>query len=99
MSLVDDLKAAKALIDAPEKWRQDGSFGFGTGCFCVLGAVATAAQEDDACGAARDYLEREVPGMRSVVVYNDDPSTTHADIMALFDRAIANAALSTAESK
>jgi hypothetical protein len=38
------------------------------------------------------YLERELPykvqwGM--IQVYNDSPATTHADILALYDRAIA----------
>lgn len=40
---------------------------------------------EDVCGA----LERQLPdGFCDIETYNDHSATTHADIMALFDRAI-----------
>lgn len=59
----------------------------------------------DTCVDRRQALARKIPffwwlrhGLgqwpeRNLIRYNDDPSTTHADIMTMFDRAIANAAL------
>ncbi|MEL6388391.1 MAG: hypothetical protein AAFR00_13655 [Pseudomonadota bacterium] len=50
-----------------------------------MGAVASD-------GEARKLLVQALPGeLASVVSFNDDPDTTHADILALFDRAIAAA--------
>lgn len=92
MSLADELRAAKALIDTPEKWIK-GEYAR-NGCFCALGAAFEAAGWEgwklgsDIEGA----LDAELPdGFDSVPQFNDHPATTHADIMSLFDRAIAAA--------
>lgn len=98
MTLHDDLVAAKALIDAPEKWGQ-GEYETSPGCYCALGAVAKATGVDPApwnveVGVLYDALKAALPpkaARLSVVDFNDAPETTHADIMALFDRAIAAA--------
>lgn len=87
MSVKDDLIAAKALIDTPEKWRKDA---FGSqGCYCTAGALRVVVGENFESTLAWAVLWRNLPkGSRGVVSFNDDPATTHADIMALFDRAI-----------
>lgn len=94
MSIRNHLIAAKEMVNTPEKWRQDGRFGFHTNRMCAMGACASV-ETDNAnmaslmYSALRDAIPhgwgRDVPG------FNDHPSTTHADIMALFDRAIASA--------
>lgn len=90
------LAAAKALIDTPEKWAQH-SYQTGMGCMCVIGALAKALGHNPlndtppdlgAPERALDKAAREV-GFGNAVHLNDDLRTTHADIMALFDRAIA----------
>lgn len=82
MSLADDLRAAKALIDTPEKWAED----------TLQNAVLQAIDLNPArWTAARVALLAAIPGHPSLVAFNYDPATTHADIMALFDRAIAAA--------
>lgn len=103
MTLKDDLIAAKALIDTPEKWRKDDR-DFYDECCCAaiachrvsrrgrIGIVAGEA-EDAMLQSLYDALDdewRTVHGEPGVYVghYNDAPDTTHADIMALFDRAI-----------
>ena len=95
MSLRDDLIAAKALIDTPEKWRH-GYFLNGD-AMCALRALETVAGSADfytlptyaaLCRALpADWLAQWGP--ESAGVYND--RSAHADIMSLFDRAIASA--------
>lgn len=73
-------------------------------CFCTFGAVmkAVSCDEDDEFGIERTVrlfqceatLEASLPiydGDRyhTVIGFNDDPDTTHDDVMALYDRAIA----------
>ena len=69
-------------------------------CFCAVGAVCKAVGEVDEClprsRRLTDFLREFVPenkraSLRGIVAYNDRKSTTHADILNLFDRAIAAA--------
>jgi len=100
MSLKDDLIAAKALIDTPEKWFK-GIYGNDAGCMCALGACRMQIYGSPFGGQSKDgtmvgdmnpltkALVDVLPAGRwSVSDYNDAKSTTHADIMALFQRAI-----------
>lgn len=93
MTLANDLRAARALIDTPEKW------GKGSGLeppdepkFCALSAAHKANRGNwDAVG---DALQAALPDDWKgwfIFDFNDHPDTTHADMMALFDRAIAAA--------
>lgn len=106
MTVKDDLIAAKALIDTPEKWRQDSETLY-SGCCAVIATNRVAGSMDEAKKRGlwlalynelpKPFKER--PAIRGdmdwsgVMVgdFNDADSTTHADIMALFDRAIAAA--------
>lgn len=88
-SVKENLIAAKALIDTPEKWIK-GELHEVVGarhCYCIYGALAQVVrtEEDDAgvVGALR-----AVAPHRYLSVFNDAATTTHADIMALFQRAI-----------
>jgi hypothetical protein len=92
MSVKQNLIAAKLLIDTPEKWGQ-GEYAQ-DGCFCAIGALAEAMNIDPV--SAKLSMTREFKTLRDSVPepfygvwrFNDDEATTHADIMALFDRAI-----------
>lgn len=93
-TVLRDLIAARALIDAPEKWTQCGLFEQ-NGCFCVMGATAKAITGNPRrVGGYRVEvtamtLKKSLTGdWPHLAAFNDHPSTTHADIMALFDRAI-----------
>lgn len=100
MSLSEDLRAVWALIDTPEKWTK-GAYardangqsvpsisGFAV-CFCIIGANDRYGQN----GFNIDNAVREKipPAFQYLSDYNDHPDTTHADMKALFDRAIAEA--------
>jgi len=94
-SVRDNLIAARALIDTPEKWVK-GNYLRG-GCLCALGAARLACfgvvhgddvdDRNPVAIALKQQLSAEWHG--SVDDFNDDRDTTHADIMVLFDRAIA----------
>ncbi len=100
------LKEARALIADEKNWTQGdyarSSLGNSTGvknedaeCFCAIGALAKVqgiTPNDDITGAS--YLALEASGGEQtlgfiVARYNDDH--THAEVLALFDRAIARA--------
>lgn len=101
MSVRDDLIAAKALIDTPEKWCKNKPAW--NGQKCAEAAVATATAGHDyrpSLAALCKALPPAFMGAGNAVYaftngaisrFNDSPSTSHADIMALFDRAIAAA--------
>lgn len=83
----ENLIAAKALIDTPEKWGK-GSLEPRPGCYCALGALWEVG-ENSPLTPERGVLRKYLPaGFHNIPGYNDHPDTTHADIMALFDRAI-----------
>lgn len=92
----ENLIAAKALINTPEKWAKCPRSDDGT--MCALRAVEASAGLKYSDGweapegqALQQVLDHMFGPMNTIPVgtYNDARSTTHADIMALFDRAIA----------
>ncbi len=82
----DVLRAARAKIEKPENWCQ-GSFRNGH-AYCALGAVRESSYGVIRYIEACDVLER-LAG--PIPKYND--SHTHAEVLSLFDRAIATAEL------
>lgn len=96
MSLRDDLIAARALIDTPEKWCRDRGHAvaykwFGlreVHSYCIIAALHIGIPDREASYRAEAALRADTPWL---VNFNGKPTTTHADIMALFDRAIAAA--------
>lgn len=56
---------------------------------CAMQAVTRATRDEDASLSALIRLAAHLPaGWDAIHLYNDDPSTTHADVLALFDAAI-----------
>ena len=107
MKLADLLKAARSKIDAPEKWTrecyargEDGFYadmhGADAVCFCAMGAVRSLIPNSPSAWFVGDYVRNFInnhlpEGYRSIPAFNDNLDTTHADVLALFDRAIAAA--------
>lgn len=98
VKLAADLKAARSLLERPEAWIASGNAGEtqdGMGInvwseracrFCVIGAfwrIHGMRDEDRAFPA--DILKP----FTTVGRWNDASGRTHADVLALFDRAIA----------
>ena len=98
-SVRENLIAAKALIDTPEKWGKGYGITPPTNCLCAESACAEAAGSLqllkmlswEALEAAlpEPWRTRSIEEDMAAHHFNDHPDTTHADIMALFDRAIA----------
>jgi hypothetical protein len=87
MTVRDNLIAARALIDTPEKW-VNGALQSGN-CRCAVGAALDATDYLSGWEAV-NALAKQLPSpFHHVPTFNDHPDTTHADILALFDRAIA----------
>lgn len=93
--LVADLKAARALIDTPEKWIQlsPGGHNYDTktpGCTCVANAMYFSCGENS---VRQNAMLRAFGFDRLGLIWawNDAPERTHADVMAAFDKAIEKA--------
>jgi hypothetical protein len=97
------LREAKNRINTPEKWTKGMYYNEG-GAFCAIGAIQyperkmKVSPQSKFVALAADYLVQalplyvEEPSISGVFDYNDSPKRTHADIMALYDIAIAKAA-------
>lgn len=96
MSVVGDLRRARDIV--AKGWCPRGLYDE-LGNVCAVGAVNIACEghlhvrskptsrRDEALRA----LIRHLPGSwQEVYRYNDDPSTTHQDILNLFDKALAD---------
>lgn len=82
----ENLIAAKALIDSPAKWADWDRFSERR---CIYEVALSLEQDrEPVIGALRAECVKTV-GHDRLSHFNDYPDTTHADIMALFDRAIA----------
>ena len=97
MTVADDLRAARALIDSPDKWAK-GPGTWGEGRACASQALQHMGTEPpDAIARALPFRWKLWQWLRgrwsilsstNIIRFNDNPRTTHADIMALFQRAI-----------
>lgn len=98
LQTASNLTKAKALIANPENWNQDGNYSADgddeSTCLCAQGAVAVAigipfCALKVSLVPELGSLEYALSHNSGVVnVYNDLPTTTHLDIMNLFDKAI-----------
>lgn len=97
---VETLRDAKALIDTPAKWTQhadarrsdDSPCRYANPdavCFCIVSAVwrASGSPLSKAFYVVKWQAKKE--GRQRVWQFNDHPDTSHNDVMAFFDRAIA----------
>lgn len=94
------LLAARLLLDRPEHWTKN-AFGrrspdspptgwsnpYAT-CFCLMGAVRRASEQTGVSSLHATIALRTVLGNNGITCFNDDPSTTHEDVLAAIDRAI-----------
>jgi hypothetical protein len=94
------LLKAREFLSNPGNWHKGGISDLGQRSFCILGSIVHVARtrEESRVGMhqAWDLMEELATRMGwnadrpcSTAQFNDHPSTTHADVMAFVDRAIA----------
>ncbi len=102
-SVLDVLRAAREKIATPERWTKGAAARDVNGgkvdaasplavCWCANGAIYSKPSPYLRPGlrdSATENLRMLLPIGFYVSTFNDAPTTTHADILALFDRAIA----------
>jgi predicted nucleotidyltransferase len=102
MNTVEILKAARELISDEKRWTTCAMARDSAGhaveawdddavCFCSVGAIAKACVDIHPRGEidARNALTKETTGGHTIVSFND--THQHAEVLALFDRAISRA--------
>lgn len=85
------LKAARHRIRSRWRWwRGQGRLSFPS-TYCALTAVAATvpANGDRAQAVVQRLTDNLPPGWTSVMAFNDHSTTRHSDVLALYDRAIA----------
>lgn len=96
MKSSEQLRAGQALIKDPNKWIKGQFINYINGKFCMIGALYAACpgrtiDEMNNRDAAVDFLGDSIPnGNRKfgIPFFNDHPSTTHAEIMKVYEDAI-----------
>lgn len=99
MTTREALIAARELIEDPERWTQEESardadgkgvpIGSPEACqWCAMGALSKIAPDGLMLSRTRVALLRGT-GTYSVSMFNDAPGRTHAEVLAAFDKAIA----------
>lgn len=98
---LDILKAARELLSDAKRWGKhltaSDSWGNSVSptspsahCWCVYGAIEKARSSMDDNDRAEVLLAKYLPPKETgISTFNDRLTTSHADILALFDRAIA----------
>ena len=90
--VLDALKRARELISQPGKWHQGEFRSADWSRVCALGAILDSSPgiSDDLYNDAAWALVYVLPrGYNCPATYNDAPGRTQAEIVALFNRAIA----------
>jgi hypothetical protein len=89
VNTVDVLRGAKELLSDPDRWGRGHMYEVGVGQpsrWCALGALLHVAGGGPAYAHAHSVMCRTINGV--VPTWNDNPNTTHADLIDAFDRAI-----------
>jgi hypothetical protein len=85
VTALDVLKAARERISDPKRWCKGVYFDPATNQCCMQGAVWHASEPSLARGLASEALRKLA--QTSLPAFND--THTHAEVLALFDEAIA----------
>lgn len=93
MDTIEVLTRARELIATPSTWWKGWAEHL-QGSYCAVRAVNATASRVYECMDAVWALMRALPDwpdgkFKFVHEFNDHPDTTHADVLALYDRAIA----------
>lgn len=91
MQVSEQLIAAKAMIDKPEKWVQGvyGRIDGATGKYCRLCSWAALIEAGNRTAISEQtFIAANKLGNVSLIGFNDTDGRTHAEVMIAFDNAI-----------
>lgn len=99
MSTMDALIALKTLLAEPSSWTKGKPARNAEGnriaptsdnavCWCLLGAIYRITYYDHNLFTVICGIMNRLVNSLGLSTYNDDPTTTHADILKLIDTAI-----------
>jgi len=102
MTPLEVVTAARELLSDPARWtkganaRNEKGDGGGSGmegavCWCAVGALRHVSNDPNLEAVWEDayyMLAEQTPRGEGVMAFNDGVLTTHADVLAMFDRAI-----------
>ena len=96
MNTLETLKATRAFLDDPKNWYQGGltpeNTSVGDECpHCLLAALSRFTGHDDTAARLTRNLVRQQISPDTIISFNDDPNTTHADVLRVLDQAIEDA--------
>jgi hypothetical protein len=105
MNEVDIIKGARKILSDPGRWRKGTYADDGDGC-CILGALGMAACNDawaydiairghvkNSLTRAADMVAQHTtfdPVKNTAAAFNDDPATTHQDVLDVLDKTLAD---------
>jgi hypothetical protein len=99
------LRGARELLAYPERWIKgedaadvigqplENGYDEGAVCWCLAGALEKVSGRTQDCGVEPAYqaVDDLIVDATNVREWNDAPERTHAEVLALLDRAIASA--------
>lgn len=83
---IEALREGRARIE--RGWCQHHLNDPATGAVCVIGAIHLLRSANNIKSAALGFICHARDGAAHIVEWNDTPSRTQADVIALYDRAI-----------
>jgi hypothetical protein len=94
----ETIKAAREFLSDPARWHKGSYSNQNHDAFCLLGAlehVSVNASSWDAEDLIVEHLPGGVeafttPQLRPIAAFNDDPATTHQDVLNLLDKTLAD---------
>lgn len=101
MNEVDIIKGAREILSDPRHWCK-GGYTDGKECYCILGAMSMAAhgnpyafgvEYQTTLARAAEMVAQHTPfdpSAYTAATFNDDPITTHQDILNILDKTLAD---------
>ena len=91
ITAIDIIAGAREMLADPKNWCRKGGHG-DNGEICVVVALSRVGWGMGTCiTTARDAVRSHLPDkFFDIVSYNDDPHTTHQDILNLLDKTLAD---------
>lgn len=94
----ETIKAAREFLSDPTRWHQGSYSNENYSAFCLLGTLEHVSVKLSMYDA-EELIVEHLPGgveaftnehLRPIAAFNDDPATTHQDVLNLLDKTLAD---------